>query len=511
MSYAIASQNPNQPNLPVLIFGTFKGDTLSQLQSGVMSIREVPIDDVAELGTDVLPMFDAIGQEFAYADPNANFALTVYGEKRNPAGDIKSYGSIGATDKKSGNGASLLPFPVADSKNVDRENAYLMYTEINGEFIPYVLTKWLDGKGKLTYSLKGPSARPWFDVVIRQFKEYTPYTPPGAAGGFGTGDKTSDPVDFPGLPIVSALNTGVVNMYKANSVTLRAFSEYLWKGDFVDNVKKLFQDPMEAVVSIQIVPYTPSHADTASDVYLSWINTGVQMNPLTNQYVALDCGSLIVSEFWSSFLDYPPHTDVSIYLPYIGVKQLSVQDVMNRTIHLRYHIDVLTGSCVAMLKCSGGGLDSVMYSWNGSCNIQMPISARDFSSIYSSVLSLAASAGLAIATKGASKALTAGAAAGAAASALNSLDLDTHTRQAGSPGSVPGYLGKQTPYLIITRPKDSTPENFNELNGRPSNLGGKVGEYSGFLSLSAVHIDGIVATEKEKGMIESVLKSGILI
>ena len=235
------------------------------------------------------------------------------------------------------------------------------------------------------------------------------------------------------------------------------------------------------------------------------------MNPLTNQYVSLDCGLLKVSEFWSSFLDYPPHTDVSIYLPYIGVKQLSVQDVMNRTIRLRYHIDVLTGSCVAMLKCSGGGLDSVMYSWNGSCNMQMPISSRDFSSIYSSVLSLAASAGLAIATKGASKALTAGAAAGAAASAINSLDLDTHTRQAGSPGSVPGYLGKQTPYLIITRPKDSTPENFNELNGRPSNLGGRVGDYSGFLSLSAVHIDGIVATEKEKGMIESALKEGILV
>lgn len=511
MSYAIASQNPNQPNLPVLIFGTFTGDTLSQLKSGENIIREVPIDDVAGLGTDILPMLNAIGQEFAYADPNANFALTVSGEKRYPNGDVKSYGSIGAIDKKSGNGANILPFPVINNENVTRESSYLMYTEIDGEFIPYLLTKWLDSKGAIIYSLMGPSARPWFDVVIRQFKEYTPFTPSEEAGGFGQGDKTSDPVDFPELPLVSALNTGVVNMYRANSVTLRAFSQYLWKGDFVDNVKKLFQDPMEAVVSIQIVPYTPPHADTASDVYLSWINTGVKMNPLTNQYVAVDCGSLKVSEFWSSFLDYPPHTDVSIYLPYIGVKQLSVQDVMNRTIHLRYHIDTLTGSCIALLKCSGGGLDSVMYSWNGSCNMQMPISARDFSSIYSSVLSLAASAGLALATKGASKALTAGAAAGAAASAINSLDLDTHTRQSGSTGSVPGYMGNQIPYLIITRPKDSTPSNFNELNGRPSNLGGKVGEYSGFLSLSAVHIDGIVATEKEKVMIESALKSGILI
>ena len=141
----------------------------------------------------------------------------------------------------------------------------------------------------------------------------------------------------------------------------------------------------------------------------------------------------------------------------------------------------------------------------------MPISARDFSSIYSSLLTLAASPVLVLGTKGATKALTAVAAAGAAASAINNLDLDTHTRQAGSTGSVPGYMGNQIPYLIITRPKDSTPTNFNELNGRPSNLGGKVGDYSGFLSLSAVHVDGIVATEKEKGMIESALKEGILV
>ena len=350
----------------------------------------------------------------------------------------------------------------------------------------------------------------WYEV-LKAYTEYTPYTDPEQAGGLGFGDTTSDPVDFPGLPLVSALGTGVVNMYRATQTSLRQFSQYLWTGDFIDNVKKLFQDPMEAVVSVQIVPYTPTYSETPTNVHLSWIDTGVPMYPITNQYVRIDCGTLEVSEFWASFLDYPPHTDVSIFLPYIGVKQLSVQDVMSRKLHLIYNIDSLTGSCVAMLKCSGGGLDSVLYSWSGSCNIQIPIAARDFSSIYSSVLSLAASAGLALATKGASKALTAGAAAGAAASAINSLDLDTHTRQAGSTGSLPGYMGNQIPYLIITRPKDSTPTNFNELNGRPSNLGGKVGDYSGFLSLSAVHIDGIVATEKEKSMIESALKSGILI
>ena len=509
MAFAIRSTNER---LPVLVFGDFKVDIRKWMKEHPEYTNSTgyPIEDVvSSFGSNLVGLFGEAGNidiDFPSNVPNI-FVNT--GMRYSEATGERNSVAFAVQQRGAHYDGVAVSFSAAAI-----EDAYLMSTtsslKENTEIMMIVKQRRTDGKIYWIIVFQNANRDFWY-TGLSAFSPQDPFTPPMAAGGFGAGDTTSDPVDFPDLPIVSALNTGVVNMYKANSVTLRAFSEYLWKGDFVDNVKKLFQDPMEAVVSIQIVPYTPPHADTASYVYLSWINTGVQMNPLTNQYVAVDCGSLKVSEFWSSFLDYPPHTDVSIYLPYIGVKQLSVQDVMNRTIQLRYHIDSLTGSCVAMLKCSGGGLDSVMYSWNGSCNMQMPISARDFSSIYSSVLSLAASAGLAIATKGASKALTAGAAAGAAASALNSLDLDTHTRQAGSTGSTSGFLGKQIPYLIITRPKDSTPKNFNDLNGRPSNLGGKVGDYSGFLSLSAVHIDGIVATEKEKDMIESALKSGILV
>ena len=179
---------------------------------------------------------------------------------------------------------------------------------------------------------------------------------------------------------------------------------------------------------------------------------------------------------------------------------------MGRTVHLKYHIDTLSGACVALLKCSGRGLESVLYSWAGSCNTQIPIAARDFSNIYTSVLGLVSSAGIAAASGG--SALAAGV---ASASALNPASFDTQTRQSGSIGSTPSYLGMQTPFICITRPIDSTPDGFNSLLGRPSNLGGKIGDYSGYLEVTATHIDGIVATEKEKNMISSILASGIII
>ena len=501
MGFAIKSTDSR---LPPLIFGTFKSDIESMFDSEKdRYIDPFPVDEIAELGTDLKPIHDSLTSSLNYPSPDTNLYLYI------AAGGTTSTGIYYHRNKPFANGGVTASFG-------NPSGVYLMLNTqgFNENSRVYLAVKLVDEKGVISWYVSrdtSPGDKIFWYEVLKAYSEYTPYTEPEQAGGLGPGDTTSDPIDFPGLPIVSALGTGVVNMYRATQTSLRQFSQYLWTGDFIDNVKKLFQDPMEAVVSVQIVPYTPAYLETPTNVFLSWIDTGVPMYPITNQYVRIDCGTLEVSEFWASFLDYPPHTDVSIFLPYIGVKQLSVQDVMSRKLHLIYNIDSLTGSCVAMLKCSGGGLDSVLYSWAGSCNIQIPIAARDFSSIYSSVLSLAASAGLALATKGASKALTAGAAAGAAASAINSLDLDTHTRQVGATGSVPGYMGNQIPYLIITRPKDSTPSNFNELNGRPSNLGGKVGDYSGFLSLSAVHIDGIVATEKEKGMIESALKSGILI
>lgn len=507
MSLAIKSTDPNKPPL---FFGTFTEDIepLFADHPRGTAIGNFPVDKIADLGTDILPIYNSINDRWVYPSPDGT-APYLYMVAPQPNNSVNI-------------GWSLPGLTIYDLLMGDKylEACYLMLStpSLTEQSRVYLIMKkvTVDGVVKWDVVRKNPDqmtsdGKTYWYLALNGYSTYTPYTPPEEGGGLGLGDTTSDSVDFPGLPLVSALGTGVVNMYQATQTSLRQFSQYLWTGDFIDNVKKLFQDPMEAVVSVQIVPYTPTHSETPTNVFLSWIDTGVPMYPITNQYVRIDCGTLEVSEFWASFLDYPPHTDVSIFLPYIGVKQLSVQDVMSRKLHLIYNIDSLTGSCVAMLKCSGGGLDSVLYSWNGSCNMQIPIGARDFSSIYSSVLSLAASAGLALATKGVSKALTAGAAAGAAASAINSLDLDTHTRQAGSTGSVPGYMGNQIPYLIITRPKDSTPSNFNELNGRPSNLGGKIGDYSGFLSLSACHIDGIIATEKEKAMIESELKAGILI
>lgn len=477
---------------------------------------DVSVDEIATLGTDLLSLIGTTTQDRFYIDvPLTGFSayLQMYTSTSGPNYGYTFWGTDNNQKPPETYSASTLK---GAGGIVATKGAYLVYSK--SALLPGgiwgIIHYGVNSLGQPIYrasfynpNLDGPDEFYICYDILHSLDTYTPYEPPQEGGGLGAGDTSSDPVDFPDLPLVSALGTGTVNMYRATQLSLRDFSQYLWQGDFVDNVKKLFQDPMEAVISVQLVPYQPEQSEAETDVYLSWLNTGVKMYPLTNQYLEIKCGTLQVSEFWGSYLDYPPSTEISIFLPYIGLKSLSVQDVMARTIELRYHIDCLTGTCLAMLKCSGNGLNSVMYEWAGNCNMQIPIAARDFSSIYSGAINLVATAGIAAATgtKAAGRALL------AAASVQNTLNLDTHVRQAGSIGGSSSYFGVQTPYLVITRPIDSTPTDFNEQTGRPSNLTGNVGDFSGFLQASYCHIENLIATEEEKNMVDSFLKSGIFL
>lgn len=490
-----------------LVFGSYTFD--AELPSPGSSSQKFPVDMVQELGTNLLD-FVPFGQTITLNSNEAGYFFTIESRPSSQPGFSDVPYILFNAHVPTG-GDNVITHEQSDPRVRKLLGVYPMFNTptLTQDSIFTLLAKYQDkNTGEIIYVIYSQIWDvPTYAQIASRFNDYTPYEPPKAEGAFGLADKTSEPVDFPPLPLVSALGTGTVNMYRATQTSLREFSQFLWTGDFIDNVKKLFQDPMEALISVQIVPYSPPQSDTLSNVYMSWIDTGVQMYPLTNQFLEIDCGTLTVSEFWGSFLDYPPNTEISIFLPYIGLKSLSVQDVMDRTIELRYHIDCLTGTCLAMLKCSGNGLNSVLYQWSGNCNQQIPISARDFSSVYSSSINAVALAGMALATgtKAAGKALIAATSVGAA------LNTDTHVRQGGSIGGCASYLGIQKPYIIICRPLDSTPTDFNEQTGRPSNLTGTVGNFSGYLECTYCHLENLVATDAEKREIESLLKSGIFL
>lgn len=348
----------------------------------------------------------------------------------------------------------------------------------------------------------------WFNGHINLYElvtETDPYAPGGTAGnGGGTGnfDGTTVDVDFAQLPTLSAVDTGFVTLYNPTLGQLQSLATYMWSNLFdLDTFKKLFGDPMDAILGLSIVP-GPVPSSGAQVVKVGNVSTNVNMTKAASQYIDIDCGTLNVEEFWGAYLDYEPYTKAEIYLPFIGVHQIAVDDIMNKPVHIKYHIDLLSGGCACEIKCGG----SVLYTFIGSCAISIPVTGSDWTNLINGVLSAASAIGTMVATGGA----TAPAAAGEIASAaINS--LKPSIEKSGSVAGAGGLLAGKVPVLILTRPRQALPGKQNTFTGYPAFITRSLGGLSGYTEVHSIRLSGIDGTESEIDEIEELLKGGVIL
>ena len=321
-----------------------------------------------------------------------------------------------------------------------------------------------------------------------------------------TADPTIDGGDTPTpiIPAIGAQATGFVALYNPTQSQLSAFSQYLWSNDFIENFKKLFSNPMDAIIGLHLIYATPSRGDVA-EIVCGYSHSGVMSNTVNSQYIEIDCGSIKVNRYFGNVLDYAPYTKLQVYLPFVGIVDLDTNEIMNGTLNIKYRIDVLTGSCLARLKITRGDYKAELYNFAGNCAVQLPISGGSYSGIIANAIGVAGSIGATIASGGSLAPVLVGS---AVSSAVNS---HTNVSHSGSLGSNAGALGIMKPYLIITRPKPAEANNFNEFYGKPSNKTVRLSSCSGYTRIKEVHVDNIVATDNELSEIEQLLKEGVII
>ena len=343
----------------------------------------------------------------------------------------------------------------------------------------------------------------------------------GTGGGGGNFDNSSDNITVPSLPSTGSLDTGFITMYRMSSGTMSQLRNVLWTSDFVDNIYKLFNDPAEAIVSMQIT-YAPLSAGVAQNVIIGNYHTDISAQKVVEQYYKLDCGTINIKEYWGNFLDYSPNTDLSIYLPFIGIRPLDINNFMNGTIHLVYHIDAVTGNCVALISSIKDGIDSIIYTHSGNCNIQIPWTSKNFLDWQLKMVETGLSlAGTAYSVGTGTTAMTPYAMGSLATATANSVVREhSNVNKGGSMTSNNGVLSVKYPYLILNRPIQSLPKNYNKYGGYPSNITSVLSSLSGFTKVSDIHLDNIYsasdsgevyATNAEKQELESLLKQGIII
>ena len=328
-----------------------------------------------------------------------------------------------------------------------------------------------------------------------------PDGPSGTGGGTGTFDGTGDDIDIPGLPTLSAVDTGFITLFNPSAAQLKNLANYMWSTGFdLDTFKKLFADPMDCILGLSIVPVAVPSGGGAT-VNVGNISTGVSMTKAATQYVEVDCGTLNVEEYWGAYLDYDPYTQAEIYLPYIGTHPLKVDDIMGKPVRVVYHIDILSGACTAFVKCGG----SVLYEFIGQCSSSIPITGNDWTNVINGVISIAGAIGTMVATGGASAPMATGI---IASTAVNS--MKPNVEKSGSMSGTGGMLAVQTPYLILTRPRQALPDDQNEFMGYPSFITENLSDIGGYTEIESIHLEGISGTEQEISEIETLLKRGVI-
>lgn len=362
-----------------------------------------------------------------------------------------------------------------------------------------------------------PELLGWFigqsDEEEEDSNPYNKLGPSSTGGGDGS---FSFPMDF--TPIeelperINALDSGFVKLYQMDKTTMNRVAAWMWSSEFFTAIRKFIEKPEDSIISLQILPVQLSSSEVTNEhmtaAGVRFYDAGhpgstdpqyqIFADRVNNQFYIYDLGSITVPEVWGSDLDFQPYTQAEIYLPYIGVQAIDIDEISGRTLGLRYSIDLLSGDCVAFIAIDG----NLKYQFSGNCRTTIPYSAntRDY---LTSAITLAG--GIAAASTGVGIAAAGAIAAGGLG--LLKKDISHGSSVSGSKG----FMSLQKPVLYLRRPSQNVPSKYNRFKGFPSNITAKIGDLSGYTEVDSIHLQNVPATMEEKDEIESILKGGFIV
>lgn len=311
---------------------------------------------------------------------------------------------------------------------------------------------------------------------------------------------TPTPTPNGSSPTISAPSSGVSSgsklytVYNPSQANIDSLGAYLWNNNIIEQISKFFSNnPLDAIISLHMVYCTPT-TGANKNIILGYLDSGVSSPIVTSQYETIACGDVDVPELYGNALDYDG-VSINIFLPFIGWRALRTKDVMGKRVRVTYKIDVYTGTCLALISVISAGSDQLLYSFEGNCSVQIPLTASDRTRLIS---------GLITAGVGAFTGNPIGVIGGIAS-------IKQDVDRSGSFSGNAGAMGVKKPYLVISRSLNAQASNYNSLYGYPLNKSGVLKNFRGFTRVHSVHVDIPKATDYEKKLISDMLRNGVII
>lgn len=307
-----------------------------------------------------------------------------------------------------------------------------------------------------------------------------------------------------------------------------------------DDIKKgleMYGDsPIEAIENLSYYPLDLTQVFPGASqphIYFGGYKLDLQQGSvykIANPNGSKDLGGVMFNRINNNWLDFEPYTKLFVNIPYCGEYQLDLSEYYGKQLTVKYFIDTRTGSCCCCLLANGHLIDK----FNGQMGVQMPIKLTDFSAYANSQIQTllgmggqtvqgmgsvgqtaasAASAGSAAAVAGAG-ALAVGMGGIMGAKTVYGLaqnNINRYTKTKGGSTSMLNMYMPQTVCFTFERNIPDIPDNFYQLNGYPSNKGGRIGSFSGYLKCDTVKLSMPGATDTEFEKARGLLLSGVFI
>lgn len=304
-------------------------------------------------------------------------------------------------------------------------------------------------------------------------------------------DKDDDDTDTQILSSGIGVLTSTFHMTKERLVQL---GQFLWGASIFDEFSLINNNPIENIISCKAIPYAIS--GTTQEITLGNVKTGVNGEKISQNFSKQTIGSVAIAEHYKNFLDYAPYTNVIIYLPYIGFKELDASLVMGKTLRIEYTLDVITGGCLAQIYVGKIRL----YEFTGNIGVDISITASNRAQVESAYIN----AGVGVVSSAMS-----GNATGVVNSIIGAATSQYHYSGTGNPSPSCVASTNRTCYVVIDRPQYQPLKAFNHTRGRMCCLSKTIGSLKGYTVCDGnVDISGISATDEEKDEIVKILSTG---
>lgn len=346
-----------------------------------------------------------------------------------------------------------------------------------------------------------------------------------------TSDTANSGISIGETPLETGYSRNVFNkMFALDFPAINEISGNIFNADtsvqsaLLDGLKLYGANPMDCIIDLTYYPFdVKSVVKTTSqkNIFFGSYKMDLEndVNFLGQPRCVINMGRVIYTPVFNDFRDFEPYTQFYIYLPYIGVNKLDISNYYKKAMELQYIIDFTSGTCIAVILAD----NIIADSFAGTIGVKQSISSIDYNAysqnVARNISNDVKSAVGGFFTPAVKDILNGGNLKNAAGGFLDfeanifetnqSLNSQKITiRSNGSPSA--SMCMPQYAFTYCIYNKQVRPENEKDIVGLPTNKGGKVKDFNGFLKCSKVSLKS-TCTVHEKKKIYELLQSGIYI